>query len=98
MISLNELSVDVPYRVYIKDSLCKKILYSGYLNELRNIRLAHLRGANDVVITQYISITAISDDKVCFVLEPFSVQLNSTYLRLLGKDSQPEIRFLYIAK
>jgi len=94
----NELEVSVPYRFVIKDSACQKTLYEGYMNELRDKRLSFLKGEQDIVTEQYFPITVVPEENLCVVFIPLMVQENGAYLKLLGDEEKPMVRFLYIAK
>lgn len=98
MIVANELDVRVPYKISLKDGMCVSTLTQGYLNELRNYKLAHLKGPHDIVTTHYFPITRIPGSQVCLTLEPFAAAPNPVYMRLLGENGKPTVRFLYIAK
>lgn len=94
----NELDVSVPYRFSIQDGTCRRTLFEGYMNELRDTRLSFLKGEQDIVTEQYFPITVVPEENICVTFIPLMVQENSTYLKLLGDEEKPTVRFLYIAK
>ena len=98
MIIANELDVDVPYKIFLKDGTCENVMYRGYVNRLRNRQFAHLKGDSDIVTTQYLPITVVEGPNVCITLEPFALTPNPVYMQLLGDKGLPTLRFLYIAK
>jgi len=98
MIAENEIETDIPYRIFLKDATCTNILYQGYMNELRDVHIAHLKGDNDIVITQHLPIIPLAESSICLELEPVATYPHPVYLRLLGEHNKPVVRFLYIAK
>jgi len=98
LLATNELFVSTSYRYTVKDTTCSKILQKGYLNELRDSRLSFLKGEDDLLITQYMPLTTVAEDTVCFTLEPVFTSNSQTYLILLGVGKKPLVQFLYISK
>jgi len=71
-------------------------LRSGFLDQIKGPRSAHLLGDNDIVYTQYVPITPHAGTSFCLEIIPLPMT-NGTPLIVLGNDAgAPILEYLSI--